>query len=90
MAPLWRLPRAAYASAVSAGMFSTGEASSLAAFYSSVDQLNRGLDAVAAAVQRGDDRANEEHGRNRIKAMRLVHNGEHYAMANGTLTSRAV
>ena len=97
-APLWRLPDAAYAAAVGAGALSTAEAGALATFYSSVDQLNRGLDDVAEAVQRGrfdlsglgNIRAADARARNELKATRLARDGEHYALANRVLTARLV
>ncbi|HYK63391.1 MAG TPA: hypothetical protein VEY94_00470 [Patescibacteria group bacterium] len=91
MAPLWRLPQDAYRQAVNASALSTtGEASAFATFYSPVDQLNRGLDRVAEAADRGGARANDEHGRNRLKAGRLIHGGEHYAEVDRILNARLV
>jgi hypothetical protein len=52
--------------------------------------LNRGLDRVADAVDAGDPRANDEHMRNRVKASRLLHGGEHYEPVAKILAARPV
>ena len=58
LSPLSRLPRSAYDShwttAVMAGDFTSAEVSLIAAFYSFVDQINRGLDQAHEAKTRGD------------------------------------
>lgn len=91
MAPLWRLPMQAYLAAVADGGMSTVDASALADFYSTADQLNRGLDDAAASERAGDgDALRNHHPRNVMKAKKITREGGSYKVANAALTRHLV
>jgi hypothetical protein len=76
-APSYRLPTARYEQSFQAllenGVLSEPGAKALMEFFAEVETLNRGLDLVQAARERGDDAAREaEYKRNRLKAQNLL------------------
>lgn len=77
MAPLYRLPTTAYSQSfpvlLGDAAVAEGEVESLIEFFTEVESLNRGLDLAQTARERGDEGAlQQEYGRNRLKAERLV------------------
>lgn len=80
-APLYRLPIVAYSNALpvllASGALNEAETRNLISFFNEVETLNRGFDQVEGARFITDPaerniRLTEEHGRNRLKAERLV------------------
>lgn len=77
IAPLYRLPTIAYSQSfpalLSDAAVAEGEVKSLIEFFTEVESLNRGLDLAQTARERRDEEAvQQEYGRNRLKAERLV------------------
>ena len=88
-APLYRLPRTAFNSCypelLADGAISAAQGTALMAFFNEVDSLNRGLDLAAQASDA--TRLQEEYGRNRLKAERLIAGGPLYEAAAAAIRS---
>jgi hypothetical protein len=94
MAPLYRLPTAAYSQSFPAlladGLLTESETYSMIQFFTEVETLNRGLDLAQAARERNDDHALQaEFDRNLLKAQGLmpheVHAQDYYQPARAAV-----
>jgi len=86
--PLYRLPTLSFQEAfpllVAEGSFLEAEIYAVIEYFTGVETLNRGLDQATAVLGAEDENNNNprleaEHGRNRLKATRLIPSSEHYS-----------